>query len=755
MNFDSDQASITPVSQSYLKIDTTGALWLPTGDNSQRPGSPSTGFFRYNTDTPGLEYWNGTAWAAVGSGGGGGSFITLSDAPSSYTGKANWNVAVNSAGNGVTFAAPVYQPEPITFAITANELVFDPNILDTVGSTLDITGVLFTTKMNLNYGNGGTIFNVLPYDYVAITTAGFSTYLSVGDSVLITGTGTSFDGVYVLGSLASPAVVPLTRHPLYPVGYKLYQHTKFNLKYGRLQQLFSENSLSYSTFDENIANSEQPPFYSGSFNTTTDTFVLSAAYTDVTRIHRGLIGTPVIVYRNTSSATLPSPLTNGGVYFIKDIQWTGGSNDNTLVFGSNSVSLASDAELTTLVNFTTTGTNHTNNITASTIFRVFYPYASYIRGTCTIDVPHEEGADAVVPYYTLGTDQISRANVSTQVVIEDDTYSSPDSVVKSTIAQGMSQFVGTGGIGIGNKQWVGSGIGIGSFNNVYGDSPSSIGVGIGNVVTFDGIAVGSYNIAGYRQISIGSSTVAQLNSNDGYAGGSPLYTSSAVGLYAPTETISIGHGNIVRHGNSTVIGFQSSTWYAGSISIFTTSTQYAQPRSNRSIVGWYGTAFSFSSPTTLDFSCSGYDRAPIMVSNNSHSDWSGYINIRTIAPYSSDTKYLFKQWKVQFSLYCDHVGAITVTKLSCVLHGTSGDYDNVFRGARFVLVQGTFANQLNPYIQFPSAVTTTDVYGDAHLDVITYNNSGLGAMASAPMHKTYTGAGRTAARASMVANYLV
>jgi hypothetical protein len=82
MDFDSDQESITPHQQPYIKIDTTGALWLPTGTTVQRPGSPSAGYFRYNTDTPGIEYWDGSAWTAPSGGGGGGG-------PNSFTAVAS------------------------------------------------------------------------------------------------------------------------------------------------------------------------------------------------------------------------------------------------------------------------------------------------------------------------------------------------------------------------------------------------------------------------------------------------------------------------------------------------------------------------------------------------------------------------------------------------------------------------------------------------------------------------------------------
>ena len=41
---------LDPSSES-VQIDSTGALILPKGTTVQRPGSPTTGMIRYNTDT--------------------------------------------------------------------------------------------------------------------------------------------------------------------------------------------------------------------------------------------------------------------------------------------------------------------------------------------------------------------------------------------------------------------------------------------------------------------------------------------------------------------------------------------------------------------------------------------------------------------------------------------------------------------------------------------------------------------------------
>jgi hypothetical protein len=50
----------------------TGSAVIPTGDESERDGSPSAGYFRFNTDVAKFEGYNGTAWGSVGGGATGG-----------------------------------------------------------------------------------------------------------------------------------------------------------------------------------------------------------------------------------------------------------------------------------------------------------------------------------------------------------------------------------------------------------------------------------------------------------------------------------------------------------------------------------------------------------------------------------------------------------------------------------------------------------------------------------------------------------
>ena len=56
-------------SQTGLFVDktsTNGSAVIPAGTTAQRDSSPLPGYFRYNSDTTTMEYWNGTTWTTTG-----------------------------------------------------------------------------------------------------------------------------------------------------------------------------------------------------------------------------------------------------------------------------------------------------------------------------------------------------------------------------------------------------------------------------------------------------------------------------------------------------------------------------------------------------------------------------------------------------------------------------------------------------------------------------------------------------------------
>ena len=93
----------------------TTALQIPVGTTAQRPGSPATGDFRFNSTTSSAEIYNGSAFTAVGGGAGatgGGSdevfFESDQTVTTSYTLTSNKHAHTVSPtiNSGVTITVP-------------------------------------------------------------------------------------------------------------------------------------------------------------------------------------------------------------------------------------------------------------------------------------------------------------------------------------------------------------------------------------------------------------------------------------------------------------------------------------------------------------------------------------------------------------------------------------------------------------------------------------------------------------------------
>ena len=105
----------TPISiaNAVQKTDDTGAALLPNGTTAQRPATPSTGMFRYNSTNGAFEGYSGSAWTGVGgaSGGGGNPFVYENDAvvTADYTitaGKNAMSAGPITINSGVTVTVP-------------------------------------------------------------------------------------------------------------------------------------------------------------------------------------------------------------------------------------------------------------------------------------------------------------------------------------------------------------------------------------------------------------------------------------------------------------------------------------------------------------------------------------------------------------------------------------------------------------------------------------------------------------------------
>jgi len=64
--------AVTFTNTGVLKDSSTGAAYLPAGTTGERPGTPSAGYFRYNSSLTRFEGYNGSNWGSVGGATGGG-----------------------------------------------------------------------------------------------------------------------------------------------------------------------------------------------------------------------------------------------------------------------------------------------------------------------------------------------------------------------------------------------------------------------------------------------------------------------------------------------------------------------------------------------------------------------------------------------------------------------------------------------------------------------------------------------------------
>jgi hypothetical protein len=62
--------AITINALQNVTLDGTGAVTVPVGTLAERPSAPAAGMFRFNDDSDEFEGYDGSAWGAIGGGGG-------------------------------------------------------------------------------------------------------------------------------------------------------------------------------------------------------------------------------------------------------------------------------------------------------------------------------------------------------------------------------------------------------------------------------------------------------------------------------------------------------------------------------------------------------------------------------------------------------------------------------------------------------------------------------------------------------------
>ena len=91
----------------------SGTLDLPVGTTAERPGSPTSGMIRFNTDLGQYEGYNGTAWTSIGGGATGGGADTVFF-ENSQTVTVNYTLSTSK--NAVT-AGPVTISSGVTVTV--------------------------------------------------------------------------------------------------------------------------------------------------------------------------------------------------------------------------------------------------------------------------------------------------------------------------------------------------------------------------------------------------------------------------------------------------------------------------------------------------------------------------------------------------------------------------------------------------------------------------------------------------------------
>lgn len=195
------------VTEDNLGFSGSEGLTLPSGTTAERPGSPASGVFRFNTTTDIMEYYDGTAWQQLGNAPG-----VSSISPSTET-DANANIVITGTnfkagaivkfiGNdGTEYTSPSVTVDSAT-QITAQ----------TPGVALTVANEPYGVRVTNTTGFSGTLPNALDAGSTpsfGVAAGSLGTYIEGTNSSNITQiTATDADGQSVSITLKSGSSLP-------------------------------------------------------------------------------------------------------------------------------------------------------------------------------------------------------------------------------------------------------------------------------------------------------------------------------------------------------------------------------------------------------------------------------------------------------------------------------------------------------------------------------------------------------------------
>lgn len=238
---------------AVAKFNSTGAIVVPVGTSSQRPGSAGNvdvaGMIRFNSTSNNLEFYDGDSWEAAGS-----EFTVITT--NSYNGDGS-TVAFTLSSSSTTAGTlvmvnGVVQIPTTAYSVTGTTLTFTeaPASGDVVDARVLITTATVST---LASGNGYNQFDVAttPYANVTAGTSAATVRMSVDG---VTGTATFTNDVVINGNLTvkggSSGNINIGDQPtdkLQLQGSIVYNQTAINAPGTNLKELDSFSTSAYST----------------------------------------------------------------------------------------------------------------------------------------------------------------------------------------------------------------------------------------------------------------------------------------------------------------------------------------------------------------------------------------------------------------------------------------------------------------------------------------------------------------------------
>jgi len=147
-----------------VQIAGSDALGLPYGNIYTRPGNPTIGYIRYNTDAPGLEVWTGNAWLAPGTA----QILSQTIFPDGVSNVFTLSSNASTTGVLVSLNGTLQRPG-YAYTVSNNSIAFSevPLTTDIVEVRYMINGQTVVSASQLQYGNTTSV--VLDATNVTVT----------------------------------------------------------------------------------------------------------------------------------------------------------------------------------------------------------------------------------------------------------------------------------------------------------------------------------------------------------------------------------------------------------------------------------------------------------------------------------------------------------------------------------------------------------------------------------------------------------